>query len=87
MLPLSKVKHLILLMAIISVDKNYVFVRKAVEYFQCQIAVFLPVKVFFTLFFVLKYFFFPRRYVRNTANASDIPTAVVDYQLRVLTVQ
>lgn len=45
-------------MAIISVDKNYVFVRKAVEYFQCKIAVFLPVKVFFTLFFVLKYFFF-----------------------------
>lgn len=37
--------------------------------------------------FCAKVFFFPRRYVRNTANASDIPTAVVDYQLRVLTVQ
>lgn len=59
MLPLSKAKYLILLKAVISVGKNYLFAQKAVEYFQCKIDVFLSIKVFVTLFLALKYFFSP----------------------------
>lgn len=39
------------------------------------------------LFLVLSNFFSPHRYVRNMGNASDIPTAVEDFQLRVPTAQ
>lgn len=58
MLPLNKAKYLILLKAIISVGKNYVFAQKAVECCQCKTDVFFVNRGVCHSIFCAKVFFF-----------------------------